>query len=478
MITELIFDWAERTPEKTAIVYNGKPSSYRSFAQFIAQARGYFLRRGVVGDGVAVLAVHNLTDFWGLSLALRSLGLTTFAAQSANVVGALGLPGVRCVVTSPAEAWPGLDRWCAERGLTLLSVSLSGEPGLGLGASEAPDPPGGHILQTSGTTGVFKMVLMSPAIDAVFLRRKAEVIGMDQDTVLSVFDFGPWTAAGYRWAASPWVVGGTTLIEQWREPYRALLRPGLTHAVLIPAVLAAVLAAPVDAFPRNEALQLAVGGGAMTRTQVEQAKARITPHLFNWLASTEAGGIAYTPLDTPEDHRWHRLIPGREVQIVDDSDRTLATGELGRVRVSAQRGPNGYLHDEAATPDFFRGGFFYPGDLAVIRSDGRMALQGRVTDIINVRGHKISPALIEDRLGEAFGVSGVCLFSVQDDGGEEEVHVVVETPSPIESERLITVLNRELAGFPRARVHYLASLPRNQMGKVLRQAVRTRIVGG
>jgi len=56
-----------------------------------------------------------------------------------------------------------------------------------------------------------------------------------------------------------------------------------------------------------------------------------------------------------------------------------------------------------------------------------MALQGRVIDVINVRGHKISPAPIEDRLGELLGVSSICLFSMQDDGGEEVIHVVVET---------------------------------------------------
>ena len=81
---------------------------------------------------------------------------------------------------------------------------------------------------------------------------------------------------GYMGAASPWLVGGTTLIDQRPEPYQALLYPGITHAMLVPTVLSAILSAPANAFPRNEALQLAVGGGAMTQTQAEDAKARIT----------------------------------------------------------------------------------------------------------------------------------------------------------------------------------------------------------
>ncbi len=402
--------------------------------------------------------------------------MTTLAVGSGAAVGTFGLPNVRCVITSASETRAGLDNLCTELGLPLLSVSLAGEPALGLEASEAPHPLGGHILLTSGTTGIHKMVLMSPACDADLLRFHVELFGINQHTLLSVFGVRAWIGLAYKWAASPWTVGGATLIEQGHEPYQALSRPGITHAVLTPLILAAILAAPADAFPRNETLQLAVGAGAMTRSQVDQAKARITPRLFNYIASTEAGVIAFTPLETPEDHRWHRLVLGRVVEIVDESDRPVPTGEIGRMRVSTAGGPTGYLHDEAATRAFFKDGFFCPGDLAVMRSDGRIALQGRVTDVINVRGDKIFPAPIEDRLGELFGVSGVCLFSMQNDRGEEEIHVVVESPTPIDSERLIAALNQELRGIHQARVHYIAALPRNEMGKVLRQAVRAQAI--
>src|SRR5262249_27852551 len=165
-------------------------------------------------------------------------------------------------------------------------------------------------------------------------------------TLLSVFNFGTWTGGGYKWAACPWTVGGATLIEDGGELYQALLHPGITHAVLNPAGLAAILAAPAGAFPRNDRMQLAVGSGAMTRTQVEQAKARITSHLFHYFVSTEGGIMAFASLDTPEDQRWHRLVPGRMVEIVDASDRPVPIGEVGQARVSTTGGPTGYRHDD------------------------------------------------------------------------------------------------------------------------------------
>jgi acyl-coenzyme A synthetase/AMP-(fatty) acid ligase len=322
------------------------------------------------------------------------------------------------------------------------------------------------------------MVLMSPAFHATFLRDNIEFIGMNQDSVLCVFMFKAWMGIGYMGAASPWLVGGTTLIDQRPEPYQALLYPGITHAMLVPTVLSAILSAPANAFPRNEALQLAVGGGAMTLTQAEDAKARITPRLFNLFGSTEAGGIAMTPLDTPEDHRWHRIAHNRVVEIVDELDRVVPTGEIGRLRIGNAGRPDGYLNDEAATRAFFKDGFFYPGDQAVRRSDGRVALQGRVTDVINVQGRKFNPAPIEERLCDLLGVSGVCLFSQQDDNGEEVIYVIIEHPTTINSARVTNILKQELweVNLGHVNINYVTALPRNQMSKLLRKVIRSQFI--
>jgi acyl-coenzyme A synthetase/AMP-(fatty) acid ligase len=479
MIAERIFDWAQRTPEKTAVIYNGRPWSYRTFAGQIAIARRYFLRRDCTGSGYAVLVIHNLMDFWILSLALRSLGLTTLAVGDAKMLASLELPDIRCVITPPGEAWPDLAPLCDRRGLMLHSVSLE-EADLSSDAvpPETPQEPGGHIMLTSGTTGRYKMVLNTAAIDAAFLRLKVEVVGLNQDSVLSVFRFPAWTLMGYRWAAAPWIVGGTTLIEQGREPYRALLKPGITHGVVVPALLEAILAVPANAFPRNDAMQLAIGGGSLTRRQIEQTKSRITPRLFSTLGSTEADNIAYTPLETEEDHRWHRILPQRVVEVVSDSDRPVSAGEIGRVRVGTKDGPTGYLGDEAATKLHFKDDYFYPGDLAIARTDGRIALQGRSTDVINARGLKIFPEPLEDRLCEVLDVRGVCLISMQNESGEEELYVAIETPTPINARLLRTALGRALKAFPRTNVRFFPSLPRNDMGKLSRQDVRAQLVAG
>jgi acyl-coenzyme A synthetase/AMP-(fatty) acid ligase len=255
------------------------------------------------------------------------------------------------------------------------------------------------------------------------------------------------------------------------------LNPSLTHSVYTPVGLDQILAAPESAFPRNDAMLLTIAAGPLTRRQVEQAKARITLRLAALLSATEVGTIALTPLDTEDDRRWHRPVPGRRVEVVSESGQPIPVGEIGRVRLSTKDGPTGYLGNEAATKDHFKDGYFYPGDLAIARADGRIRLQGRFTDVINMHGDKLAPGPIEDQLCELLGVSGACLFSAQNENGEEELYVAIEA-NTIEGERVRAALDSVLNAYPTVRFRCILSLPRNAMGKVLRQAVRTQVLAG
>jgi acyl-CoA synthetase (AMP-forming)/AMP-acid ligase II len=475
-ITDLIFGWAERTPDKAAVVVNGRAYSYRAFADLIAVARGDFARRGWVGEGVAVLAISDLLGFWVVSLALRSLGLTTIAMQSVEAIGELRLPDLRCAVCMAGQVWTGLEAVCAARGLPLVAFPADGAAPLDIDALRPPAGPGGNILRTSATTGAYKMVLIEPAFEVEFLLKRLEISGLTEESVVNLFNFGGWTGGGYKTSVLTWMVGASVVIDQRRPFHLPLLHPGLTLTLMVPEMLDAVLAAPEGSYPRSETMWLSVTGVGLTQAQINAAKARITPLLFSGLGATETASFGFTPLDTPDDQRWHRLVPGVPVEIVDEFDRPVPEGVVGRLRVSSAGGPTRYLNDEETTRAFFKDGFFHPGDLAVIRADGRIALQGRVTAVINVRGHKISPEPIELALREGLAVKDVCLFSMPNEDGEEEIHVIIETPAAIEPERLVAALRQALWGFPHAQVHYTTALPRNAMGKVLRQAAREQVL--
>ena len=185
--------------------------------------------------------------------------------------------------------------------------------------------------------------------------------------------------------------------------------------------------------------------------------------------------IAYTPIRRLSDRRWHKPIPGRRVEIVDEDDRPVKTGEIGRLRVATDTGPQSYLYQPEASRAFFRDGFFYTGDLAAFRDDGRFALQGRLTDVINVKGVKMSPAPMEDRLRAALGIEGVCIVSILSEQGEEQVHVVIESATPLPADRVEEVVRQDLSGAPLS-VTSLGSLPRTPTGKIVRSEVRKHVM--
>ena len=471
MLTQLIFKWADAHPDKTALDYNAEPWSYRRFADEIAQARGWLHRLGLGGDGFVALALRNKRDIWVISLALRSLGLTTIGLRADDAARYLELPDLQCVLA--AEPSPALRSASGERGVPVLVAAADGGPPLAPHAF-TEHRHGGHVLQTSGTTGAYKLVLIDPSFELDYLARRRTVTEVNEQSVVNVFDFPGWTGAGYKYPASAWAIGASVVISENRAPHEALLRPGVDQSILVPSILGRILNQPEGAFPRNEAMTLTIAGGAVSRAMLDAAKARITPRVFNGLGATESNLIGHTPQHTPDDHRWHRIARGSNVQIVDDQGGITPLGEIGLLRIETTDAPIGYLCDEEATKTFFRDGFFYTGDLAVMRADGRISLLGRVTDVITVAGSKISPAPVEERLREALGVSGVCLASMQDQAGVEVLHVLIETPAPIAADVLSEALKREISGLT-VHVHLVRNLPRNEAGKLLRNKVAAQL---
>src|SRR5208283_5250203 len=145
-----IFEQARQTPGKIAAVSNGVACNYGNFARFIEICRQYFAQQDLPVDSVAVIDVDSLFDAWMLGLALRSLGLTTFATRVPEELPQLGLRNISCVVTAEAENRPGPGHastafpWRSIR--VPANLKLSAVQGL---VPDVPEPiahPGGHIM--------------------------------------------------------------------------------------------------------------------------------------------------------------------------------------------------------------------------------------------------------------------------------------------------------------------------------------------
>lgn len=467
-VIDRIFAQARATPDKIALVHDGEAMSYAAFVARITAVRQFAEAAGVDRDRVAVLCAGDLARSWIFGLALRSLGMTTISVHRTDDLAALALP-LLMVVGATADPGPDFDAAVAAIGAPTLTVpaDLTGDEA----SAETPSGAGGgHILLTSGTTGAHKKVLYAESSEADAAALRADLYGFDAATVINVFNFGGWTAVGYLYPVSVWWRGGTVVVDQRADAYRSLSAPGLTHILTTPALLADLLRAPPEVSLRQPGAMLTCTGGPLSPALWRAARERVTLDVRTGIGSTEVGATALTPILTEDDLPWHRIAPAQELQVVGEDGRPAPVGEMGTVRIR-QTLIHGYLGDPEASAAFFGDGYFYPGDLAVAREDGRVALRGRVTDVINVMGSKIGVLPLESALQDRLGASAVCILSVPGPDGEA-VHVAIQPERVIGMAELREALSAVLPGVAQAQAHKVEAMPRNHMGKIDRMALR------
>jgi acyl-CoA synthetase (AMP-forming)/AMP-acid ligase II len=158
------------------------------------------------------------------------------------------------------------------------------------------------------------------------------------------------------------------------------------------------------------------------------------------------------------------------VSIIDKTGRRLAANTPGEVVV---RGPNvmrGYRDNPEANAAAFIDGWFRTGDIGAIDSDGYLALTGRIKDLINRGGEKISPAEVEAVLLEHPAVAEAAVFGVPDPKYGEDVSAAVVFRGAATAQELQAYCGTRLADFKVPKlIHLVSALPRNAMGKVQRR---------
>ncbi|MFZ0678292.1 acyl--CoA ligase [Candidatus Binatus sp.] len=162
-----------------------------------------------------------------------------------------------------------------------------------------------------------------------------------------------------------------------------------------------------------------------------------------------------------------------EISIIDENGRHLAANTPGEVVV---RGPNvmrGYRSNPEANTAAFVDGWFRTGDIGAIDNDGYLTLTGRIKDLINRGGEKISPAEVEAVLLEHPAVAEAAVFGVPDPKYGEEVSAAVVLREAATAQELQEYCRTRLADFKVPKlIHLVAAIPKNAMGKVSQRDLR------
>jgi len=169
-------------------------------------------------------------------------------------------------------------------------------------------------------------------------------------------------------------------------------------------------------------------------------------------------------------------LPALQVRIVDPaSGADVEPGQTGEIWLKGPGVTPGYWHKPAETAQAFTQGWFRTGDLGNIDADGYYYLTDRIKHIIISGGENISPKEVEAVLNQFDGVVESSVVGIPDDNwGEKVVAAVVQKPGDrINPHEILTYCKKHLHDWKCPKeVRFMKALPRNTMGKVLKEDVK------
>jgi acyl-CoA synthetase (AMP-forming)/AMP-acid ligase II len=173
------------------------------------------------------------------------------------------------------------------------------------------------------------------------------------------------------------------------------------------------------------------------------------------------------------------VATGTEIAILDDDWNALTVGEIGEVCVRGPGVVDGYRSNPEANAASFRDGWFRTGDSGSLDPEGYVHLAGRIKELINRGGEKISPHEVEDALLKHPAVTEAVAFSLPDAKYGETVGAVVVLTADADEEELQRHAADLLASFKvPTRIVAMDEIPKGATGKIQRRTMAERIGAG
>jgi fatty-acyl-CoA synthase len=481
-----------RQPDKPAIRFQDRAWTYRQLDEAAARVAGALAAWGLQpGDRVAAFGKNS--DAY----VLLWLGCLRAGLIHVPVNFSMTRAEAEYIVTQSGASALFADLSLADRveGLPCrVSGTLHGGHGKDIlhaaGTGPAVDAWEGlqdttpaQILYTSGTTSAPKgAVLTHRALMAEYGSTIASCDVRDADYSLAALPLYH-SAQMHVFLMPTLLCGGTTLIAESPEAgfcLRTIREQGITSFFAPPTVWISLLR-HADFNPAGlQSLTKAYYGASIMPVPVLLELQERLPALrfYNCYGQSEIGPLA-TVLG-PEEHAARPASAGRpvlnvETRIVDEQMRDAAPGELGEIVHRSPQLLTEYWNKPEQTAEAFTGGWFHSGDLGYMDEAGYLYVVDRIKDVINSGGVLVSSREVEECLYTHGAVAEAAVFALPHPKWVEAVAacVVLKRDSSASEEELVAHARERLAAFkvPK-RVVFVADLPRNTAGKLLKRQLR------
>jgi long-chain acyl-CoA synthetase len=337
-----------------------------------------------------------------------------------------------------------------------------------------------NIMYTSGTTGQPKGIVLSQQVRSMYALLCSSVFRVGPESVVLatgslVFNGAFVTLMAAFFAGATYIVHDQFDAEALIDTVR---RERVTHIMLVPSQIIAVLASPRFAPEHLGSLQMILSLGAPLHSHHKDTLQRLLPGRFHELYGLTEGFL--TILDKTDAARKPGSVgcppPFMDMRILREDGSAAGAGEIGEI---AGRGPmlmDGYFKRPDLTAAALVDGWLHTGDLGYMDEDGYLYLVDRKKDMIDSGGVKVYPRDVEELLAAHPAVLEVAVFGIPHEkwGETPLAAVVLRQPGEVDGATLKEWINsRVSARFQRVQdVVVLDAFPRNAAGKVLKRALR------
>lgn len=470
LLLERVLRSVESSPDATACISGGETLTYRGFLALLSVVTRHLHEQGIeAGEPVALTMSQSPLHLIAF-LALARLGaLVVPVSPFLRPADKAELFAKYAIGTAISDREDTAVAGC--RLILIRSVQARGTEASLDHSSFSPraDSPL-RVALTSGTTGPPKGTLQT---HARFVQRldRMEVRVVERPRVIPP---NLHITTALTQAMHALCEGGCVIFPSGyeTEPFCDAIRAhGATHVALPPANLAlmiAMLPAEWPGFPSIRHLRIL--GASPSVPLLDLARKRFSRNVYVPYSLGEIGLVSMaTPAILEEDPLCAGPpLPDVRFEALDPSGQVLAPGVAGEVRVSFDGMPTAYYGADASDRTRFRDGWLHSGDLGYLSREGRVRIEGRVDEVINMGGRKVSPRFVEAVIEEFPGVREAAVFVLGEGIAGTRIAAAIVPGAPLDW--------RALARFASARLDVRApdayfeveQLPRNAMGKILR----------
>ena len=484
---------AARIGERPAVTVGGQTFSYADLGARAGRACANLRALGLeAGQRVAWLGSNSIHWFdiaFGSALAdgcFLPINYRLSVAEIAYIVEHSEAPLLVVTEDMLDLARAACAELAAPPRIVSAGFALPGHARIDQGAlvpAQQPEGLGGDILQlyTSGTTGRPKGACLSDANYAAFLVAAEQIDGFDyteEDIVLIAVPI--FHVAGFNVVMASLASGSHVIVHREFDAgavMETIARERVTRTFLVPAMINALLHSGSDA-DVSSMRSIGYGASPISEAVLTGAQARFGCDFVQYYGMTESAGGGSSL--APQDHHGALLRscgkpwPGLEMAILGPDGTPLPDGEVGEIVIRGPMITTGYWRNPEASADAIRDGWLHTGDAGLRSADGFYFVQDRVKDMIVSGGENIYPAEVENALAGCPGVVEVAVIGVPSDRwGEEVKAIVVPGPDAPDAAAVIDWARSRIAAYklPKS-VDFIAALPRNASGKVLKRELR------